>query len=281
MGNFALAILGTLCQSSGATLDKFILSLPKITFRNYISISFPVYFLINLIIFFLFGAPLNPGNFSLYTVALIIGITAIAAMTNIKFYKALDADKLSEVQTFEVFRNIPIILFSSLFFSDEKNIFVLLAAFAATAAIAWSHWEHHHLKFNKRGLSYLLWIIVSAPLEAMGAKLLLQTMNPITIAVIRSGVLLLVLMPLFHSSAKKNMKANGMIIMTTILAAIGWLLQYISYQKVGIVQTTLIFSLQPMLVYLASFLIIKEKFHWKKAVAFLIILITIVPTLHW
>jgi len=37
----------------------------------------------------------------------------------------------------------------------------------------------------------------------------------------------------------------------------------------------LVFSLQPLLVYLASVFFLKEPFHWKKAAAFAIVLLSI------
>jgi len=60
-----------------------------------------------------------------------------------------------------------------------------------------------------------------------------------------------------------------------ILSATGWILYGYSYQQLGVVYTTLVFSLHPMLVYLASIFFLKEKPHWKKSVAFAIVLASI------
>ena len=42
-----------------------------------------------------------------------------------------------------------------------------------------------------------------------------------------------------------------------------------------LVYTMLIFSLQPLLVYFASLFFLKEPFHWKKFVAFIVVLASI------
>jgi drug/metabolite transporter (DMT)-like permease len=59
------------------------------------------------------------------------------------------------------------------------------------------------------------------------------------------------------------------------LTSVAWILFYFSYQRSGIIYTILIFSLQPLLVYLASVFFLKESLYWKKAVAFIVVLLSI------
>ncbi len=56
------------------------------------------------------------------------------------------------------------------------------------------------------------------------------------------------------------------------LSAIAVTLYFYSFQRLGIVYTVLLFSIQPLLVYMAAVLFLKEQFHRKKAVAFVIVL---------
>jgi len=72
------------------------------------------------------------------------------------------------------------------------------------------------------------------------------------------------------------MKALPFLIITNLLTTIAWILYYFSYQISGIIYTVLIFSLQPLLVYAASLIFLKEKFHWKKFAAFMITLAAII-----
>jgi drug/metabolite transporter (DMT)-like permease len=66
------------------------------------------------------------------------------------------------------------------------------------------------------------------------------------------------------------------LLLTNILTSIAWVLYYYSYQVSGIIYTVLIFSLQPLLVYLAGLIFFKEKFNYKKFISFAIILIAII-----
>jgi drug/metabolite transporter (DMT)-like permease len=74
---------------------------------------------------------------------------------------------------------------------------------------------------------------------------------------------------------KVSFKAFSLLVATNILTSIAWILFYFSYQRSGIIYTILVFSLQPLLVYLASTFFLKEPFHWKKAAAFAIVLLSI------
>ena len=146
--NFLFPILAAILQAGSFTIDKVVLSIRRVNFKTYTGISFPLIFLITLVIFFIFRPPLSfdllAGN--LWWLLLIsVGMTIV---TNLIFYRALDDDKLGEIQTLDLLHAIPIIIFASIFFADERNFFVVIPALIASSAVIWSHWEHHHLKIS-------------------------------------------------------------------------------------------------------------------------------------
>lgn len=278
MINFLIPVFSAVSQAGSHTLDKIILSTRKTTFKTYLGISFPLFALINIVLFAILKPSFGVENFLGIAWILVLITTGISIVTNLTFYKALHDDSLGEIETLYLLRNIPIIIFSSIIFSDERNFFVILIALFASLAVLWSHFEHHHFKIAKNSLHYLVWTLVSAPLDAIILKIILQTWDPMALLLVRSIIMGMVFGFLFFKDAKNSRgKTIAMQILTNIFTSIGWLLYYLSYQKTGIVFTTLIVTLQPLLTYLASLLFLKEKFHWKKTMAFAMILLSLVP----
>ena len=275
--NLLFPLFAAILQAASFTLDKVILSVRRVDFRMYIGMSFPLIFFITLAIFLIFRPPLSAeliyGKLFWWLIASVI----LAILTNLIFYKALDKDKLQEIETIGLLTAIPVILFSSFVFTDERNFFVLVPALAASAAIIWSHWKGGHLLVKKDTFSFLLFSLISAPLGAVISKTLLETLNPISLELVRSGAIAAVLTPIFQRKIEKIPPGAGLLlILTNILTTVAWILFYFSYQRSGIIYTLLLFSLQPLLVYFAAAFFLKEKFERKKFIAFLVVLASIV-----
>jgi len=121
--NFLFPILAAILQAGSFTLDKVVLSIRRVNFKTYTGVSFPLIFLITLVIFFIFRPPLSldllAGNLR-WLLLISVGMTIV---TNLIFYRALDDDKLGEIQTLDLLHSIPIIIFASVFFADERNFF--------------------------------------------------------------------------------------------------------------------------------------------------------------
>ena len=118
--------------------------------------------------------------------------------------------------------------------------------------------------------------MIIAPFGGIISKILLKTFDPISLQLIRDFIIAIVFIIIFLKSIKQTpKKAYLPLILTNILTTIAWILYFFSYQKLGIIYTVLIFSLEPLLVYLTSIFLLKEKINLKKIIAFIIILLAI------
>ena len=260
-------------QACSFTLDKVTLSIKRVTHKTYMSVSFPLIFIFTLIIFLIMRPPLTIDLFAGKLLWLIIAIIIMAIITNWLFYRALKKDFLSEIQTFSLLRDLPLILFAALIFPDERNWLIIGLAGLAVLAIVWSHWEKGHFQVAKKTWPYLLWTIIFAPVRHIFAKILLEVWNPISLQLVSEFFLAAFVLIAFNSSFRHTpKKAIPFLLVTNLFTTVAWILYYFGYQKIGIVHTVLLFTLQPMLVYLASILFLKEKFEWKKFTAFIIVL---------
>ena len=274
--NFILPALSAALQGASVTLDKAILLKRRMDERSYITRGFPLYFLFTLAVFLVLRPPIHiqdlKGMMGLFMILTIV----ITSGTNVLFYRAMKGDVLSEIQTVELLKDLPTILLVSLLFTDERRPIVLAAAVIATLTVVWSHWKHHHFSVKGATAVFLAWMLVTKPLQAVMAKELLVVWHPVSLEFIRTAGLTLILVPLFWKGAKRVPRnVYGPLILTNALSALGWVLYYMSFKASGVIYTVLLFSLQPFLVYTASMMFLKEKFHWKKCVGFIVVLICV------
>ena len=96
---------------------------------------------------------------------------------------------------------------------------------------------------------------------------------------IQDAVITVFAIYLYKGEFKKiTPKFLSLITISSALSVVGWILFGLSYQKLGVVHTTLLFSIQPLVVYFASLIILKERHHPKKTIAFFIVLAAIIIT---
>ena len=270
-------LIASVLQAAAFTLDKVTLSIKKVNYKTYNGISFPLIFLFTLIAFLIFKPALNFDLLSGHYLALMIALLIIVALGNLIFYRALKSDQLSEIQTISLVKQIPLILFASIFFIDERNFFLITLALLAALSVIWSHWEKHHFHIAKKTLPFLIWNLIMTPIGAIILKILLESWHPISLQLVIDGVIAIVFIALFFKNIKSvPRKALPLLFTLNLLTSIASILYLFSFQALGIVQTVLIFSIQPLLVYFSSVFFLKEKFDKKKFTAFAIILVAIV-----
>lgn len=276
-----LPIIAAILQSASAVLDKIILSFNHVHYKTYVSISFPLIFIIDLAIFLMFQPPLSLSLLSGNLLWLFIISIIIIISNNLLYYRALDNDYLKEIQTLDLLSYIPMIIFTSIIFSDERNFYIIIPAFVASSAIIWSHWQNHHFAIRKRTLPLFLFSLIIAPIRAAIQKILLFSWNPISLEVMRIGFVALILNPfsfgrhIYQYIKRIQLKVFLLLIATNILTSVAFILYFFSIKHSGIIYTALSYSLYPLLVYLGCVFILKEPSHWKKNLAFFIVLISI------
>lgn len=274
--NFFLPIAAAVLQAASSTIDKIALSLRGVNYQVYMSANFPLFTLFLLVMFAFIRPPIGAELFNEHSLLLAILLALIILAANLLYYRALQEDHLSELQTIDLLRSIPVILYSGLIFSDERNPYLIFLALIVTAVIVWSHWEKHHFRIAKHTTPYLIWTLTIAPLDVLVTKELLQTWHPMLVITLVNGIATLMLAPFLWQYAKKvTLHAFWLFTILSGLSAVAFTFYLISLQVSGIVYTVLLFSLQPLLVYLASVLFLKERPQWKKSVAFVIVLLCI------
>jgi drug/metabolite transporter (DMT)-like permease len=274
---FLLPIVGAVLQAASFTLDKAALSLRRVTYKVYTGVSFPLLLLINLAIVAVLRPPWPDRVLLGWDLLLLLVFVGISVGTNLVFYRALDGDSLGELQIIELLKYFPIIVLSGAVFADERRPVVMSAALAAAAVLVWSHWKNHHFRLKRRTWPYLAWALLAMPWNSLLAKELLYTWHPVMLELVRNAGLAVVFGIMFWRKCLHVSKPAWIFLVSTnLLTCVAWIIQDFSIRQAGIVFTLLIFSLLPLLTYFSSVFVLKEKFEWKKGVAFAVVLVAIV-----
>lgn len=276
--NFLFPFFSSVFQAGASVLDKVIISRQRVNFKTYLALTFPMAFFAGLIGFLILHPPLFTHELLSHGFLWLLAVSMVFLVSgNILYYRALEDEDLSELQTFDLLNNIPIILFSGLVFESERNYGIIALALVAAIAVTWAHWEKHHLKVGKKTLPYVLWAFFFAPIAAIVFKVLLGVWNPISLLLVRYFFASIIFFPLlFRKTEKVSIKNLTYLFVGSALGAAAMIFYYFGYQKLGIVLTVLIYLLQPLLTYFASIFYLKEKPNAKKIIAFAVVLVAIV-----
>lgn len=278
MSPFTLLITAAILQAGSFALDKAILNLRKVDYRRYTLLSFPLIAILTGIGWCIIrpGTPLAALTTGIMP-WILLGTALAQIISNILFYRALQNDTLNEIQLWSMFQRVPIIIVAGFLFADERNWFVLTLAIIAALAVVWSHTNHHRLVIRKRTAPYILWILLWAPIGAALSKIILRSLDPVTMELARSIPIALVFLLLYHSAARPiGARSWIYLLVTNLLTTTAWLLYYYGYQQLGIVRTILVFSIQPLLVYLGSLVLFRERFIVKRFIGFVVVLGSII-----
>lgn len=270
-----LALIAALSQSGSQTIDKFVIAKQKINFRLYLVSSFFIIVILALPLFLIYGKiqPAAVQPFWLFLLAL--GILMTTAV-NILYYRALQHEKLTDLQPISLLAPLFTVLVAGFFLQEERNILIIILAIVSSIALFWSHFERHKIKFDKYVLALLLFSIFISPFSAIITKRLLTVYDPFSFEFIRTALAL----PIFYLILRPNLKQlkgknPTWLIATNILTTAAWILVLFSYKFIGIVQTTLIFNLSPLLVCLFASYFLKERIKKKTIIASIIILVCV------
>lgn len=274
--NPLIPALAALLQSASFTMDKALLSIRRIDWQAYTTISFPLLCIVDIVLFIVFRPPLSWSLFT-GTTGLFLGATVLMAfVTNALYYRALDDNYLHEMQTWALVPYIPTIILAGILFADERNWTILIPALVASAAAVWSSMDRGKLVIRKKTLPFVGWMLVSAPVVAAMTKVILDTWHPINLELVRDASLSIMFLGIYgHRIPSVSRRAWRFFLGTNVLSAVSWVLFYVGYQQFGVVYTLMLFSLQPLLTYFMSAVFLKEPFVPRKFVAFLVIVASI------
>lgn len=275
MLNLIIPIIAAVSGSLEMFLNKFILSKEKVGYKLFTSASFV---LISVLMFIVspFLFEYNKDFFLPVNLLFFWMIVGIGVVANIMLFHGMKSEKLTESDSMLVFGSMFTILLSAIIYSDERNLSVLIPALVASFALIWSHIKKHHLVFHKAAL-LVLGATFLFGVENVIVKYLLYTYNAFTLYFVRCIFVAVILVICFRPNLLSlGEKKLFHLTITQVLIIIQVVLSFYSFGRYGVVYTSLILTLLPVLLYVYALVWLKEKLEIKKAIAGVVILMCVV-----
>ncbi len=258
------AILAAISGSAGDVSNKFLLSKLKIPVKDYLPFIFSILTIISL-----FLIPVNyhfDGQaLSFKYILLLLLMIACAATWNILLAKSLQNEPLHEYETIILMVPLITVLLAAVFLPVERNLHVFIAAIVASLALFLSRIKKHHFQASQNAKRTFMAVILIA-IESVALRQLLNFYSPPLLYFIRVLILAIVFFIIYKPDFKILLEkpiVRGLILSASFGTGV-MVLKYYAFQQIGVVQTTMILLLTPIMTYFASYFYFKEHRNFKR-----------------
>jgi drug/metabolite transporter (DMT)-like permease len=219
---------------------------------------------------------------TLISIGLIALIGVVSFLGNVFDYISLKSDDLSLREPMLNFVSVLAGLIGYVLFPQERKIGFLIAFILGAVIVYYGTHQRHLGRVQKKGMFYLTIAVVFYALLPSIYKVTLAHISPAYIAFFRVAVILAltsIFLPvknlrLLSSSKVSYGLSSGFIYAVETVASL------YAIQKLGVVETMLLFLLGPALMYLTSYFILREKVRKGEVISSLllagVVLITLV-----
>lgn len=270
-----LPIIGSFLEATGMILEKRMLKIKGMNHKNYVVFGF-LAIVIALVPFLLFSWRIEQTAFSLKNLAIMIGVIIASIIANVLIFYSLKREDITEFEPAWLMQPLFTIILAFIFYSQERNWAIFPLALIASLTLVFMHVKRHHLNFDKYFIAVIIGSLFFA-IELVLSRSILEYYSPFTFYFIRCLGIFILSALLFRPSFKIiNKKISVFLILLGFLWAIYRAIIYYGYLQLGIVFTTIIFILSPVLLFFFAIIFLKEKPTLKQIISTGIILICVV-----
>ncbi len=270
-------ILAAIGFAGGVLVDKFELSKRRISIPTYIPMFFLLIAFFMAIIQLVSRVPLFPAQAfnPSYIIAFLL-MVALAVAWNIFYYRSLAKESVQEFDLILLTEPLITIALASFFFSSERHFTVLLAGLFAALVLVITHMHRRKVRFNAYAKELMVAIVLMS-LEVLVIKELLVIYHPISLYFLRT-VCIAVVTAWIYKPKLNRIKTLDIVAMsgTALFGILQMVSRFYGYANGGVVLTTIVLLLGPVLVEISSVTILKEKITLKTSLAFVLIILCIV-----
>ncbi len=268
-------IIGAIAGAGNVLIDQFILAKRKLGLADHIPVTFAFLFLTTLVSLPWLGSIDLILAFNQTYIFYFILMILLAVIWNIFYYQGLQKEKMVEFEMIMLLAPLATISLAALFYPEEFNLPVFVAALIGSIALVLSHLKKHHLEFDKYSMHLMLAVFLMA-MEAMVQKELLQLYSPAMLYALRTGFLAL-FFTIYYRPNVHRMKDSDfrLIFLSSIFGSVYMVLRFYGFNAIGVTFTTLILLLIPVFATWGDVRINGTPMRWRTVIAFLIILVCV------
>lgn len=270
------ALFSTVATAGELVVDKIILGRRKVSLEVFLPVGFLFIFLFALTLApFLGGVDWQVATLtnSLFLLFLMI---VVAVAWNALFYQSIQREKLHNHELIMMLGPIVTIVLAAIFYPQDFDSTVFYLAVVASLALIFAKGQKEHFFVDKTSYNTFLGVILMST-ESIIIRELLYSYTPVALYAIRTFFIAAFFF--LYYKPKINQLGNtavGLIALSSFLGLIQMVGRFYAFDELGIIYTTLITILGPVIVFLASWEILHEKIRPRVIFAALIILACVV-----
>lgn len=258
------AIVAAFCGAGEDISGKILLGKMKIPLKVYLPFVFAF-----LIIISIFAAPIGfhvaPGALSFKVILLFFLMTAISFTWNILFAKSLQSEPLHEYELIVLTSPLLTVIVATIFLPSERNIHVFVAALIASLAVLWARFRRHHFEISKSAKRTFLAVFLIA-FESVILKELFTYFSPALLYFLRVIVLAVAFFYFYKPdfAVLSYKPAWRWLLVSALIGTVMMVSKYSAFAHFGVVKTTIILLLGPLITYAVSYFYFKEARNFKR-----------------
>lgn len=205
----------------------------------------------------------------------------VAVVWNIFYAKGIQKENLHEFELIMLLSPLVTVVLATIFLPDERDLGIFVPGLIAAIALLATRFRKHHVKVGADAWKTILAMILMS-FESILIKELLNVLSPVTLYFIRTLFVALVFLILYRPKILSiNRDAFAMIILSAMFGVTQMVLKFIGFKSLGVIETTMILVLGPMLVYGASAVLFKEKLYKRDLFAATTVVLCILYVQFW
>ncbi len=271
-----LPLLGALLEASGMIFEKKILKHKRIDYKNYTAYGFLAIVILMLpMLYFTWGV--ESAAFELKNVLIFFFVVLFSVLANLFIFYSLKRENLTEFEPIWLMQPLFVVVLAFIFFKSERNLVVIVLALLASVSLILSHVKKYHLEFDKYIIAALLGSFFFA-VELVASRFILEHYSPFSFYFLRSFFIFFITFIIFRPSFNiiKKSKTGWMILSVSFIWIFYRVIVYYGYLNLGVIFTTLLFMVSPVLIFLFAMIFLKEKPTFRQIVSTLVILACVI-----
>lgn len=272
-----LPVIGSFLEATGTTLEKYALRKKNLNYGSYTAYEF-LAIVVASSFFIFFTWNINSEAFSYKNIFIFSLVILFATIANLFIFYSLKRETISEFEPIWLMQPLFTVLIAFSFYPDERNWIIMGLALIASLTLILTHIRKNHFKWNKYLFAALIGCVFFA-IELNLSKLILEYYSPFTFYFIRCFVIFLIVALIYKPNFKDLDKKTSVII---LLAGFIWVfyrvILYTSYTVLGVVYSTLIFSLSAVLIFIFAVIFLKEKPNIRQIISAVVILACVIAS---
>ncbi|MCL5407520.1 MAG: EamA family transporter [Patescibacteria group bacterium] len=263
--------ISALAQVGGILVDKITLTRRQVSVHVFVPILFLFLFLLTALLFPFLGK-ISIEVFSLRYLLIFLAMIIAATVWNIFYYQGVQSEKVHEFELIMMFQPLLTILLATIFLKGEQNLQIEIVAIIAAIFLIVAHLNKAHLEITLGGYKLLLAVLFMS-VELILIKILLVVFSPVALYCIRTGILFIFFFLFYHPQIKKVAGKNSALILASAsLGTLQMISKFYGFEQFGVVYTSLVLILSPILVYICSTIFLHEKLKLRTVISAIVIL---------